>query len=103
MHCLTKSSSYRVLVLFAFNFIPQRSHHSLTFTSSRLRNSAIVTPTPRDDTTAIKVESSVQPINLFYRMEKKSELYRRKNNGPKTLPCGTPDKTLISYSDKDTS
>ena len=26
-------------------------------------------------------------------MEKSSEVYRRNNNGPKTLPCGTPDIT----------
>ena len=29
-------------------------------------------------------------------MEKSSEVYRRNNNGPKTLPCGTPDTTLTS-------
>ena len=45
------------LVLLAFNFIPQRSHHSLTFMRSLLRDSATVTLTPGDGTTAIKVES----------------------------------------------
>ena len=29
-------------------------------------------------------------------MEKSSEVYRKNNNGPKTLPCGTPDMTLTS-------
>ena len=29
-------------------------------------------------------------------MEKCPEVYRRNNNGPKTLPCGTPDTTLTS-------
>ena len=29
-------------------------------------------------------------------MEKNSEVYRRNNNGPKTLPCGTPDTTLTN-------
>ena len=29
-------------------------------------------------------------------MEKSSEVYRRNNNGPKTLSCGTPDTTLTS-------
>ena len=47
-----------VLALLAFNFIPQRSHHSLTLPRSRIRDSAIVTLTPGDGTTAIKVESS---------------------------------------------
>ena len=47
-----------VLVVLTFNFIPQRSRHSLTFTRSRLRDSLTVTLTPRNDTTAIKVESS---------------------------------------------
>ena len=47
-----------VLVLFAFNFIPQRSHQAFTLTRSRFRDSATVTRTPWDGTTAIKVESS---------------------------------------------
>ena len=79
-----------VLVLLAFNFIPQRSHHSLTLPRSRIRDSATVTLTPVDGTTAIKVESSAYPISLFSRLEKSSEVYRRNNNGPQTLPCGTP-------------
>ena len=29
-------------------------------------------------------------------MEKSSEVYIRKNNGPKTLPCSTPDTMLTS-------
>ena len=29
-------------------------------------------------------------------MERSSEVYWRNNNGPKTLPCGTPDTTLTS-------
>ena len=53
-----------VLVLVAFNFIPERSHHSLTLTRSWLRDSATqelrdyatVTITPGDGKTAIKVE-----------------------------------------------
>ena len=44
-----------VLVLLAFNFIPQKSHHSLTFMRSRHRDSATATLMPRDGTTAIKV------------------------------------------------
>ena len=47
-----------VLVLLAFNFIPQRSHHSLTLPRSRIRDSATATLTPGVGTTAIKVESS---------------------------------------------
>ena len=47
-----------VLVLLAFNFIPQRSHHSLTLPRSRIRDYATATVTPGDGTTAIKVESS---------------------------------------------
>ena len=37
-----------VLVLLAFNFIPQRSHHSLTLPRSQFRDSATVTLTPGD-------------------------------------------------------
>ena len=47
-----------VLVLLAFNFIPQRAHHAFTLTRSRFRESATVTQAPGDGTTAIKVESS---------------------------------------------
>ena len=87
-----------VLVLLAFNFIPQRTHHSLTFTRSRLRDSATATLRPGDGTTTIKVEWSqgVNQLILFSTMEKNSEVYRRNNNGPKPLPCGTPDATLSS-------
>ena len=45
-----------VLVLLAFNFIPQRSHHSPTLPRSRVRDSATAGLTPGDGTTAIKVE-----------------------------------------------
>ena len=37
-----------VLVLLEFNFIPQRSHHSLTMPRSRIKDSATVTLTPGD-------------------------------------------------------
>ena len=47
-----------VLVLLAFNFIPQRSHHAFTLTRSRFGDSATVTRAPGDGTTAIKVELS---------------------------------------------
>ena len=47
-----------VLVLLAFNFIPQRSHQSRTLSRSLIRDSATVTLTPGDGTTAIKVEPS---------------------------------------------
>ena len=47
-----------VLVLFAFTFIPQRSHHSLTLPRSMIMDSAAITLTTGDGTTAIKVESS---------------------------------------------
>ena len=34
---------------------------------------------------------------ILKKMEKSSEVYRRNNNRPKTLPCGTPDTTLPVY------
>ena len=89
-----------VLVLLAFNFIPRRSHHSLTLSRSRIRDSATVTLSPADGTTAIKGESSKSSkwshqfskwsssvccrlISLFSRMGKSTDVYRRNNNGPK--------------------
>ena len=47
-----------VLVLLVFNFMSLKSHHSLTLPRYRFRDSAFVTLTPRDGTTAIKVELS---------------------------------------------
>ena len=40
-----------VAVFLRFNFIPQRSHHSLTPPRSRIRDSATATMTPGDGTT----------------------------------------------------
>ena len=34
--------------------------------------------------------------SAYFPDEKNSEGYRRKNNGPNTRPCGTPDTTLTS-------
>ena len=68
-----------VLVLLAFNFIPQRSHQSLTLTQNNYQRGVI----------------SITDQRIFQN-GKKSELHRRNNNGPKTLPCGTPDITLTS-------
>ena len=47
-----------VLVLLAFNFMAQRSQHSLTLPRSGFRDSVIVTRTPGDGTTDNKVDSS---------------------------------------------
>ena len=63
---------------------------------SHIRDSAILTQTLWDGSTAIKVELSVGPISLFSRMDNSSEVYRRNNYESKTLPCGTHDTTLTS-------
>ena len=47
-----------VLVLLAFNFIPQRSQRLLALAMSGLRDSASVTVMPEDGTTAVKVASA---------------------------------------------
>ena len=46
-----------VLILIAFNLIPQMLYLSPTLPRSRFRDSAAVTLTPDDGTTDIKVES----------------------------------------------
>ena len=43
-----------VLVLLAFNLIPQRSHHSLTLTGPLIKDSATATLSPWNGTRAIK-------------------------------------------------
>ena len=49
---------------------------------------------------AINVVSSTIPISLFSKMRNSSEVYRRNDSGPKTLPLaepyGIPDTTLTS-------
>ena len=84
-----------VLVLLAFDFISQRSHHSLTLPRSRIRDSATATLTPRRHNSH---QSGVISITdqLIFQNGKRSEVYRRNNNGPKTLPYGTPDTKLTS-------
>ena len=54
-----------VFVVLAFNFIPQRSHHSLTLPRSRIRDSATVTLTPWEGTTAMKVVISITDQLIF--------------------------------------
>ena len=63
-----------VLVLLALNFIPQRSHHSLTLPWSRIRDSAgdgtrlpspDVTLTSGNGTAAIKVVISITDQLIF--------------------------------------
>ena len=69
-----------VSVLLAFNFIPQRSHHPLTLPRSRIRDSVTATLKPGDGTTAVKVESSAEPISLFPKRKKVPKW--RNNNMP---------------------
>ena len=94
--CIVRDLETIIVLAYTHCFIPQRSHHSLTLPRSRIKDSATVTLTPADGTTAITVESSAKPIRVYSRMEKSSEVYKRNNNGPKTLPCGTPDTTTTS-------
>ena len=84
-----------VLVLLAFNFISKRLHHSLTLPRSWFRDSAAVTLTPGDGKTT-EWSHRHHPSAYPSKRKKNSEVYRKNNNGPKTLPCATPDATLTS-------
>ena len=88
-----------VLVLLSFNLIPQRSHHSLTLPRSRSRDSATVTLLVsnvwgRHNSHQSRVISITD--QLISRNGKCSEVHRRNNSVPKTLPCGTPETISIS-------
>ena len=86
-----------VLVLLAFNVIPQRSHHSLTFPRSRFKDSGTANLINAWGWhNSFQVESSASPLSLFYGMEKGSELYWRNNYGPTTLSYGILDSALTS-------
>ena len=54
-----------VLVLLAFNFIPQRLHHSLTLLRSRFSDSATATLMSGDGTTATKVVICITDQFIF--------------------------------------
>ena len=71
-----------MMVLLAFNFIPKRSHHSLILPRSQFRDSATVTLTPGDGTTAI-----ILKYGKYLRGA------QEEHHGAKTLPCGTSDTT----------
>ena len=77
----------KVLVLLAFNFIPQRSHHSLTLPRSRIKDSATVTLTPRFGTTAIEVESSDNRSAYFPQWKKAPECTGGTIRSPKHCPA----------------
>ena len=76
-----------VLVLLAINFIPQRSHHSLTLPRSRIRDSATLTLTPGDGTTAIKVVISITDQLIFQIGKKAPECTEGTITGPKHCPA----------------
>ena len=98
-----------VLVLLTFNFVPQRgdemSHSisSLNFVT-QLTNLHEVTAQGLYYCNSNAwvwqniYQSGIIGITdqLILQNGKSSEVYRRNNKGPKTLPCGTPDKTLTS-------
>ena len=87
-----------ILVLLAFNFIPQRSHHSLTLPRSRIRDSSTANLTLGYGTINGH-QSGVISITMqfIFQNVKKLRVYRRNNNWPKTLPClRTPDTMLTS-------
>ena len=79
-----------VLVILAFNFIDQRSHHSLTFTSSRPRDSATVTLMPGDGTTAIKVSNRLNRSAFSPEWKKALRCIRETLTGPKHCPASLP-------------
>ena len=84
-----------VSLLLAFNLILQRSHHSLTLQRSLFGDSATVTNSQGRHNCH---QSGVIGITdqLILQNGKKSDVYRRNNNRPETLPCVTPDTTLTS-------
>ena len=95
MHC-ARPRDYHSLGLIRIQFHPPKVTKLTNLDEVTTQGlCTTVTLTPGDGTTAFKAESSVKPISLFSGMEKSSDVYRRNNNGPKTLPCGAPH-TLTS-------
>ena len=86
-----------VLVVLAFNFIPKRSHHSLTLPRSRIWDSATVTLTPGDGTKPSKWSHRHNQSAYFPEWKTAQKCTCRSGiNGPKILPFGTLDTALTS-------
>ena len=81
-----------VLVLLAFNFIPQRSHHSPTLPRSRIRLSA----TSCYSNAWGWNNSHQHNRSAYFPGCKKLRSVQRNNNRPKTLPCSIPETTSTS-------
>ena len=85
-----------VLVLLAFNFIPQRSHHPLSL--PKVKDQGLCYCNSDAWRWHNSHQSRVISITdqLILQNGKSSEVYRRNNNGPKTLQSGTTDTMLTS-------
>ena len=83
------------LVLLGFTNMPHLLHQSLITAKSSFNDA------PTDDLSRgcgilqSKEESSAKPTSSFRSSFGRSAMYSKNNNGPRSLPCGTPDTTSI--------
>ena len=91
MDC-ARPRDYHSLGLTRIQFHPSRSHDSLTLPRSRTDQRLCYCNSHNSHQNGV-ISMTDQ---LILQNGKKPEVYRRNNNGPKTLPCGTPDSTLTS-------
>ena len=84
------------LVLIGFSNIPHLLHQSLITAKSSFNDAATDDLSRGCGILQSKVDSSSSPSSTFWSStEKKSAMYSEDNNGPRILPCTTPDTTPI--------
>ena len=83
------------LVLLGFTNIPHLLHQSLITAKQSFNDDATDDLSRECGILQSKVESSAKPTSSFWSSLGRSAIYNKNNNGPRTLPCGTPDTTSI--------
>ena len=82
-------------VLLRLSHIPHELNHVLILLRSLLRDSVTSDLIFGYGKLAKRVASSVYDTIIFSSLNHISWVYNMKNKGPRTLPCGTPEKTLL--------
>ena len=79
------------LVLLGFTNIPHLQHQLLITAKSSFNDAATDDLSRGSGMLQSKVESWAWPTSSFWSSPGRSAMYNKNNNGPRTLPCGTPD------------
>ena len=95
--CIVRDLAFMNCALLPFNFISQRSHHSLTLPRSRFRDRAIYLYNARGRHNRWSGVNGTTN-RLFSKIEKSSETHRRNNSWPKHYPAALLTQRIPIYS-----